>query len=232
MDDNRYGSGWPPGIDAKEAARLAKDVQDLGFEAARTVVDRFVEMFGQYQNTVINGAPPPGSEVPSPGPTGGVGSDPGGYDRMQSDMQRMADSYLAILGRLNETSRMFVDTARSYAARGPVAENLLIPDVAPGGRSSARLWLHNTTTAAVADVRPWTRRLVNHAGARLPSGAVTFSPKRIDRLEAGQSQEIVVTIHLVGRATPGPYHGQVLVDGLPEAAFPIMVRVLSRARGT
>ena len=151
---------------------------------------------------------------------------------MQSDMQRMTDSYLAILGRLNETSLMFFDTARTWGVRSPAVESLVIPDVAPGGRSSARMWLHNTTTSAVANVRPWTRRLVSHTGARLPAAAVAFSPKRIDRLDAGESQEILVTVHLDDDAAPGPYHGQVLVEGLPDAAFPIVARVVPRVRGS
>jgi hypothetical protein len=144
----------------------------------------------------------------------------------------MADSYLAILGRLNETSLMFFDTARSWGAPSPADAGLVMPDVAPGGRSSARMWLHNTTTAAVADVRPWARRLVSHAGDRLPAGAVAFAPDRIARLDAGQSREILVTIDLAGKAAPGPYHGQVLVEGLPDAAFPITARVLPRAPGS
>lgn len=140
----------------------------------------------------------------------------------------MADSYLAILGRLNETSLLFLDRARSWGAPPPGVDGLVIPDVAPGGRSSARMWLHNTTTSAVANLRPWARRPVNHARDRLPAGALAFSPPRIARLEAGGSQEILVTVRLAGDTPPGPYHGQVLVEGLPDAAFPIMVRVLPR----
>jgi len=40
---------FPPG--AAEAARLAREVQDLGFEAARTIVERFVEIFDQFATT-------------------------------------------------------------------------------------------------------------------------------------------------------------------------------------
>ena len=64
MDDDSYGSGWPFAVDAEEAARLARDVQDLGFEAAQTVVDRFVEMFGQYCATVMNERSAGGRERP------------------------------------------------------------------------------------------------------------------------------------------------------------------------
>lgn len=56
MDDDRGRPGWPPAVDTEEAARLAKDVQDLGFEAARTVVDRFVETYGQFYATVVDQA--------------------------------------------------------------------------------------------------------------------------------------------------------------------------------
>ena len=186
MDADRNGPGWPFAVDAEEAARLAKDVQDLGFEAARTVVDRFVAMYGEFYATVMNEAFQGRKSGTASGPWAGAGSNGGGYQRMQSDMQRMTDSYLAILGRLNETSLMFFDTARTWGVRSPAVESLVIPDVAPGGRSSARMWLHNTTTSAVANVRPWTRRLVSHTGVRLPAAAVAFSPKRIDRPGRGR----------------------------------------------
>ena len=40
---------------AAEAARLVQEVQELGFQAARTVVDRFCELFTQFSQA--NSAP-------------------------------------------------------------------------------------------------------------------------------------------------------------------------------
>ena len=37
------------GFDPDEAARLVAEVQELGFNAARMVVDRFAEMFDRYR---------------------------------------------------------------------------------------------------------------------------------------------------------------------------------------
>ena len=79
----------------------------------------------------------------------------------QSDMQRAAAAYVGLLGQLNEAALGFLDASRWFDAtrwwEPPEREqgDLRLPDVAPGGRASARLWLHNTTASAAVDLRPW-----------------------------------------------------------------------------
>ena len=41
-------NGDPFGANAAETARLVREVQDLGFDAARTIVDRFAALFSQF----------------------------------------------------------------------------------------------------------------------------------------------------------------------------------------
>ena len=60
----------------------------------------------------------------------------------------------------------------------------------------------------------------------LPATAVTCAPGRIDRLDPDASREILVTVAVGEDARPGAYHGQLLVDGLPDVVFPLRVRVL------
>ncbi len=147
---------------------------------------------------------------------------------MQSNMQQATDAYVAILGQLNEASLRFLDATRWWAPPGPAAEQgeLRLPDVAPGGRASAKLWLHNTTASGADGLRPWCPMLASHAGSSLPVTAVTCNPTRIDHLDPDQSREILVTVAVGEDATPGAYHGQLLVDGLPDVVFPLRVRVL------
>jgi hypothetical protein len=207
-----------------EAARLAREVQNFGFDAARTVVDRFAAIFEQFTSTMGDrGAAGEGARAPAP--PFHLRADPGAYRRLQSDMQRAADSYLAVLGQLNELALQYLDTSRSDTGAGQDADGLDLPEVAPGGRSSARLWLHNTTSTAAVGLRPWIPSLVNHAGRSLPAGAVTFVPAGVDHLEADSSRAIVVVLDVGDDALPGTYHGQILVERLPDVVFPLSVHV-------
>jgi hypothetical protein len=231
---------------AAEAARLAREVQDLGFEAARTVVERFVEVFAQFATANGGAAPPrPGDDTGSSagnGRGGGAGFGFWGSDRsmrtMQADMQRATDAYLSLLGQLNEASLRFFDVARWWPPAGGAAaarderDELRLPDVAPGGRASARLWLHNTTATAAVDLRPWCPGLASHRGATLPGTAVTCAPERIDRLNPDASSALLVTVAVGDDAPAGDYHGLLLVDGLPDVVFPLRARVQRSASGS
>ena len=147
--------------------------------------------------------------------------------QLQSDMARATDAYLAVLTQLNEASLRYLDAARWREPAASERDEVLLPLVAPGGRSSARLWLHNTTSAGALDLRPWCPGLATHSGTTIPTTAVTCQPARIDRLEAGASHELVVTVAVGEEDRPGVYHGQLLVDGLPDVVLPIRVRVLT-----
>ena len=221
-DGERFASG------AAEAARLAQEVQELGFATARTVVERFSEMFAAYATTNGDsgtarrdggGAPPPfwfwGNES--------------SMRKVQSDMLRATDAYLAVLGQLSETSIRFFDTARwqgtAAGAGGAEPSDLVLPQVAPGGRSSARLWLHNTTAAPADNLRPWCPGLTSSAGGFIRLAAITCQPERVERLDPGASKELVVTVTVGSEDEPGTYYGHLLVEGLSDVAFPVRVTV-------
>ena len=55
---------------------------------------------------------------------------------------------------------------------------------------------------------------------------MTCTPQRIDRLDPDASREILVTVAVGEDAAPGAYHGQLLVDGLPDVVFPLRIAVL------
>lgn len=225
------GGDDPFAAGAAEAARLAREVQDLGFVAARTIVERFVEIFSQF--AAANGGAGAPRQSSGGKPAFGVSGSDWSARTVQSDMQRAADAYVAILGQLNEAGLRFFDaTTRCWEPSGAEQGELRLPDVAPGGRASARLWLHNTTASAAADLRPWCPGLAGHTGVLLPANVVTCAPARIDRLDPDASREILVTVALGEDAPPGAYHGQLLVDGLPDVVFPLRVRVLAQTNGS
>ncbi len=241
--------------DAAEAARLVREVQDLGFDAARTIVDRFAALFAQF----AAGSGPSAARPTETGPAGtgpaGTGASDGrdpswsfglwGSDRsrqtMQADMQRAAGSYLAILAQMNEAGLRLLDATRwwqppppppssgSTGSSGPPTSGeptvLRLPDVAAGGRVSAHLWLHNTTSSSASGIRPWCPGLTSHSGVALPSSAITCTPARIELLDPGASVDILVTAAIGEGAPAGTYHGLVLADGLPEVVFPLRIRV-------
>ncbi len=219
--DEPFASG------AAEAARLVREVQDLGFEAARTIVERFTEIFSQFAG--MDGGTRPLRDG------GRSTSGSWGFDRsaqtLASDMQRAADSYLAIMGQLNEAGMRFLDASRWFQQTpGAQQKELRLPDVAPGGRVSARLWLHNTTASTATDLRPWCPGLVSHSGPSLPTTTVTCAPERIDRLDPDASREVLITVTVGEDASSGAYHGQLLVDGLPDVVFPIRAQVLATSK--
>lgn len=218
----------PFSFGAAEAARLAREVQDLGFDAAQTIVARFVEMFAQFAGANGSAGParPDGSGEP---PFRLVGSDQS-MRSMQSDMQRAADAYMAMFRQLSEIGLRYLDASRSWGSPESDHDELRLPRVAPGGRTSARVWLHNTTTSPAVDLRPWCPGLTDHRGAALPATAVTCAPGRIDRLGPDASCELLVTVHVGQDASTGTYHGQLLVDGLPDVVFPLRVGVLPADR--
>ena len=207
---------------AAEAARLVQEVQELGFQAARTVVDRFCELFTQFSQA--NSAP--GTPCQGATPTFGAWGSTSSMQAWQTDFQRVADSYVALMRQLNEAGLRFLQASQWSAPGGTGQGDLRLPDVAPGGRVSAKLWLHNTTSSVEADLRPWCPGLANHGGAALPPTAVSCAPERIDRLDPGASRELLVTVAVPEDVAPGAYHGQLLVDGLADVVFPLGVKVL------
>ena len=208
---------------AAEAARLVQEVQELGFQAARTVVERFCELFSQF--ATANGAA--GTPRQGAAPLFSFWGSTPSMEAWQSDWQRAADSYMALMGRLNEAGLRFLQASQWSPPSGPDQGDLRLPDVAPGGRVSAKVWLHNTTASVEVDLRPWSPSLVNPSGASLAATAVSCAPERIDRLEPGASRELVVTVAVGEDAVAGAYHGQLLVDGLDDVVFPLRVTVLS-----
>ena len=146
----------------------------------------------------------------------------------QSDVQRAADSYMALMGQLNEAGLRFLQASQWSPPSGTDQGDLRLPDVAPGGRVSAKVWLHNTT-ASVGGRPP---AVVSRFGQPLPA-----RPWQPPQCRARPNGSIVssrapvvsslVTVAVGEDVVAGAYHGQLLVDGLADVVFPLRVTVLS-----
>ncbi|HMC04297.1 MAG TPA: polyprenyl synthetase family protein [Actinomycetota bacterium] len=156
------------------------------------------------------------------------GEDPA-YRRLKAAAERGFDGCLRVLGSLDEITAPLLARGLSGVSRSEGAPDVLIlPEAGPGGRSSARLWLHNTTAARIQALRPWTPGLFSDTGRMLPAGAFEFAPLTIQRLDAGHSEEILVTADIPAGSHLGVYHGQILVENLPDVAFPLSLKVVTR----
>ena len=175
------GTPFPARLDVPAAARLAGQVQELGFDSARLVIGRSVEMLERFQSS--------------------AGSS----------------------GSFADLPWLWPTPTRQRAAR---SDALILPDVGPGGRCSAKMWLHNPTRSRFLSLRLWSQGFVTHDGIALSPSAITFTPAKLATVDPDSSVEITASVAAPDSAVPGTYHAQVLVDGLPEEVFPARVNVV------
>jgi hypothetical protein len=146
---------------------------------------------------------------------------------------RLAQLRAAVAGSFDVYSRLFLQTFDLYEdlvqqAIGAPAETPqdapLVLTGCPGQAAGAPFWIHNTTSAEVADVAAWMTTLTAHEGAEIPgsSGAVTPSALAVP---ACGSRDALLTITVPMSTPPGLYHGHVLVTGLPSASLPVRLAV-------
>ena len=226
MSDASHSSDrlFPP--DGEINALLAAEVQRLALDTARAVADRLSEMFQRFRREGV-GSRAPGERRGPPD------SDRPGEDaasrRLQAAAERGFDGYLRVLDSVNEIAAPLLARGLSALSRPDRrdADCLILPESAPGGRSSARLWLHNTSASGVQALRLLTPGLFSNTGRMLPAGAIEFAPASIQRLDAGQSQEILVVADLPPSLHSAVYHGQILVENLPDVAFPVTLDVVT-----
>jgi hypothetical protein len=103
---------------------------------------------------------------------------------------------------------------------------LCLPEASPGGRSCARMWLHNPTSNGTVHLRFWTPGMVTHDGGAIPAPAIAFDPPALDLIGADSSTVIAVSVEVPRDTTGGQYHGLVMVHGLADCAFPVTLTVI------
>ncbi|MEA2566774.1 MAG: geranylgeranyl diphosphate synthase, type [Actinomycetota bacterium] len=199
---------------------MSEEVQRLALDTARAVADRLGEMFQRFRREGPEGADGEEQRVDRTDPA---------FRRLEGAAERAFDACLRLLGSVDELAAPLLARGLSGLSRSEGgADSLILPQAGPAGRSSARLWLHNTTAAGVQALRPWTPGLYTDTGRTLPATAIEFSPLTIQRLDADQTEEILVVADIPAGAHHGVYHGQILVENLPDVAFPLVLEVVTR----
>jgi hypothetical protein len=220
------------------------EVQKLGWESAKLVVDQFADLFNRFaggDGRSTNGfaGPPVRRERPVPAtPDGGAvgggaqADGPGGISlrpasasvaRLQAELERAFDSYVDVMRRLNEALAPMLERLQGSADDG----HLELPATPAGRRASARLWLHNTTSSTATALRPWTAGLFRHTGESLPGERVSFTPSVVDQLGPGERQSILLIADVPPRLPLGRYHGQVFVEHLPSESMHVSLWVIA-----
>jgi len=238
MDDDRRSpiddlAAMFPGLDTAAASRMVAEVQRLGLDTAKVVIDRFSEMAGRWPSgpsgsTASTAAPTPPGSPTSPASSAGVAMAPalapGPQRQLQADAERAVDAYLNVVRRLYDVVAGLTGPPGTTTV-GVGSEPLRLPPASPGGTTSAYVWLHNTTPAAVSTLVPRAAVLVDHQGQQLPGEALSFDPGAVDQLDAGGSRQLLATLRVPADATPGTYHGLLLVEHLPALALHVIAEV-------
>jgi hypothetical protein len=215
-----------PGLDPAAASRMVAEVQRLGLDTARMVIDRFTELAGRWPSAGWGD----GSGAAGSSPSGAAGVTMGAppassaSPQLRADTERAVDAYLNVVRRLYDVVAGFAGSPGA-APPGPGPEPLRLPPASPGGTTSAYAWLHNTTPEAATALVPRAAGLVDHHGHQLPGDALSFDPAVVAQLEPGTSRQLLTTLRLPADAVPGTYHGLVLVEHLPTLALHVVVEV-------
>ena len=208
---------------------MVAEVQRLGLDTAKVVIDRFSELAGRWPSgpsasagsTITASPTAPGSSAQA-AMTPSLA--PGPQRQLQADAERAVDAYLNVVRRLYDVVAGLAGTPGSApAAGGP--EPLRLPPASPGGTTSVYAWLHNTTNEAVTALVPRAAVLVDHQGHQLPGETLSFDPPSVDQLDRGASRQLLATLRVPADAAPGTYHGLVLVEHLPALALHVIAEV-------
>lgn len=203
-----------------EGVRAMVDIGQLGLEMASAVVERVLDTgFDAWRGFSSNGGPDGAFSARRAGPAPDRHKE---LRRLRADADRLMEVYA-------EWMRSWVDGLLDLVTERPGSRSqpdaLAMGPVAPGGASSAGVWLHllDGPGAGVAALR--SSELTRHDGRTVSSACVTFEPPALDTSAARTSHEVRVTVTLPPDVAAGVYHGHVLVSGLDEVWLPMRVEV-------
>lgn len=188
------------------------DIGRLGLETAAVVVERLLAA----SRATLNRQPSGFSLYLLPATADGSDA-----RRMRADAERLIDLYA-------DWARTLVDAAAQTAhPNGGPDDRLVIGPIAPTESTRVTIWLHSLDGPATGPARLRTTDLIAHHGGSVPSDSIRFDPPVIEGTGPRTSHEIAVVATVPARVDPGPYHGYVLADGIPEVSLPVCLEVVA-----
>jgi hypothetical protein len=194
------------------AQHLIGDVQRFALLSAAAVVDRYTELIDRATRE-------------DSFPLAPLSPDERGSGWMVDSAARIAEAYLSLVETIAAliSNRAMPDTAM------PNMERLILPPTCSGFGSETSLWVHNSTSSSAAPIDLHTTNLISSNGARIPAASVSFSPERLDVVDAGTAREVRLRVDVPADQPAGHYHGLVLTSAAPSEPIALDLDVDGRA---
>jgi hypothetical protein len=194
------------------AQHLIGDVQRFGLLSAAAVVNRYTELIDRATRD-------------DSFPLAPVPADERGNGWMVDSAARIAEAYLSLVDTIAAQipNRAMPDTA------APNLERLILPPTRSGSDSETSLWVHNSTSYSADAIDLNVTTLISSNGVRIPAASVSFSPERLDAVDAGTAQEVRLRVDVPADQPPGHYHGLVLISAAPSEPIALHLDVDDRA---
>jgi hypothetical protein len=189
------------------------DVQRQAIEAAMRVAGQFSGLAGGLGES--GWTTPPDAES-----AGSVRDATARVDvgRMRGDVARAAETFVELMRSMMDVGFDALDELARRPAPHPGGT------VAPGSITRIECTVRNDRSETVRSARPLVHGLVSGVGEQLDA-AVTVTPAELD-LDAHERAAITIEVHVSPVASPGHYHGLLLVSGVPDLAVPVSVAVV------
>jgi hypothetical protein len=133
--------------------------------------------------------------------------------RMRGDVARAAETFIELMRSVMEVGFDALDELARRPAPDPTAS------AAPGEIARVSCAVRNDRGEPLRGARPLVHGMVSGLGELLDA-VVTPTPALLD-LDGHERATVDVEVHVSPIASPGHYHGLLLVSGLPDVAIPI-----------
>lgn len=200
---------WMAALDPAANVRALGEIQRRGLDAARQLVDQLIAM-------VDGAAQASPRDETARGSTGG---------QVAGDVERLIEGWAALTKDTLRTMGALYTQAYAGPASSRGGRPVRLESGPETGAPVEQLWLHNTTSDPVSAVRLHCGDLRSPTAASIPASGIEFSPAAVDRLEAGTSVPVQVTVAVPAGTPPGVYRGTVLATGLADVWLPLEVVV-------
>jgi hypothetical protein len=192
------------------ARHLIGDVQRFGLLSAAVVVERYTEIVDRAVRA------------------DGFGSAPRLDTRADAWMVDSAANMAEVCLRLLDSAAALVsDRPQGTAVE---VEGLALSPTGSGFSSETLLWVHNPTSSSVSAIDLHMTSLISSNGVSIPAVAATFSPERLDVVEAGSAREVRLRVDVPADRPAGRYHGLVLSSAASSGPIAVHLDVFGRGR--